>query len=256
LKLKKMDAKGNVARWAIVEDYPLLDAWVYDFGGRFVDNPYHPTKYMLDKPEFLAGIKFRADMILKYKIMPSPANLSQQGGIGTADMFANGQAAMMIGGIWKTPFIRRFKDLKWDVVLIPRVKGLPHAVVGGSSGYGIVTTSKNKDAAWRLVSFLASEDGQKQFGRSGLVQPAMKKVAESADFLDGQDPKNKKMLLKAVEYSVDVPVMENWAEVRRGIIYAELDKVWIGNETPEEAIAKILPQLPKHPPHPPEPRTK
>jgi ABC-type glycerol-3-phosphate transport system substrate-binding protein len=257
LKLKKVDAKGNVTQWAFTEDYVMPELWIYDFGGRFVDDPYAPTKYLVDQPEFLAGVKFRADLMLKYKVMPTPASLSQQGGIGTADMLANGQAAMMVSGIWKTPFFRQSKHLPdWDVTMIPRVKGVPRAVIGGSSGYGIVTTSKHKDEAWKLVSYLASADGQKLFAHTGLIQPALKAVANSPDFLDGQDPKNKKMLLKAVDYSIDIPLMPNWAEVRHGLIYAELDKVWAGTETPEQALENIKKQLANHPPEQVKPEGK
>jgi ABC-type glycerol-3-phosphate transport system substrate-binding protein len=257
LKLKKVDAKGNVTQWAFTEDYVMPELWIYDFGGRFVDDSYAPTKYLVDQPEFLAGVKFRADLMLKYKVMPTPASLSQQGGIGTADMLANGQAAMMVSGIWKTPFFRQSKHLPdWDVTMIPRVKGVPRAVIGGSSGYGIVTTSKHKDEAWKLVSYLASADGQKLFSHTGLIQPALKAVAQSPDFLYDQDPKNKKMLLKAVDYSIDIPLMPNWAEVRHGLIYAELDKVWAGTETPEQALENIKAQLAKHPPEQVKPEGK
>lgn len=248
LKLQKVDDKGNVTQWAFVEDYPLPDAWIYDFGGRFVDNVYNPTKYMVDQPGFLNGVKFRADLMLKYKVMPTPASLSQQGGVGTSDMFANGRTAMIMSGIWKVPMFRESKNLKWDVVMIPRVPGVPRAVVGGSSGYGIVTTSKHKESAWKLVKFLSGAEGQKLFAHTGLVQPSLKAVAQSPDFLDGQDPKNKKMLLKAVDYSIDVPLAKNWKEVQNGVIYSELDKVWIGNETPEAAIANLKVELLKHPP--------
>ena len=248
LKLKKVDDKGNVTEWAFVEAYPLPDAWIYDFGGRFVDSPYTPTKYMVDKPGFLNGVKFRADLMLKYKVMPTPAGLSQAGGVGTSDMFANGRAAMILSGIWKVPMFRQTPNLKWDVVMLPKPKGVARAVVGGASGYGIVTTSKHKDSAWKLIAFLSGAEGQKLFAHTGLVQPALKKVAESADFLDGKDPLNKKMLLKAVDYSIDVPLATNWKEVQNGVIYSELDKVWIGNETPEEAIDKLKVELLKHPP--------
>jgi multiple sugar transport system substrate-binding protein len=248
LKLQKLDDKKNVTQWGFVEAYPLPDAWIYDFGGRFVDNPYKPTKYMVDQPGFLNGVKFRADLMLKHKVMPTPASLQQAGGVGTSDMFAGGRAAMFMSGIWNVPLFRQTPNLKWDVVLIPQAKGVPRAVVGGSSGYGIVTTSKHKDSAWKLIAFLSGAEGQKLFAHTGLVQPALKKVAESADFLDGKDPLNKKMLLKAVDYSIDVPLATNWKEVQNGNIYTELDKVWIGNETAEEAIAKLKVELLKHPP--------
>jgi multiple sugar transport system substrate-binding protein len=245
--LTSRDAKGNTVRWGFADDWPLPEAWVYAFGGRFVDDPHHPTQYEINQPDFIKGVQFRADLINRYKVMPSPASLSQQGGVGTADMFERGKAALFLSGIWRTPLFRGIDKFKWDVVRTPRGKGKPLAVTGGSSAYGIVSTSKNKEAAWKLVAFLSGPDGQGQFARTGLIQPASKKIAQSPAFLDGKDPQNKKMLLTAVEYGIDEPIATNWREVKQGIIFPALDKVWMGSQTAAEAVAKLDEQLKKHP---------
>jgi multiple sugar transport system substrate-binding protein len=247
VKLTKRDAKGNTTQWGFVDDWAMPEVWIYALGGGFVDDPHNPTRYIITQPESVAGIQFRADMINKYKVMPSPASLSQQGGVGTSDMFVSGTAAMFLSGIWKTPMFRGIKNFKWDVVMSPQVSGAKRAVVGGSSGYGIVSTSKHKQAAWQLISFLSSPEGQKRFAATGLVQPALKRVAESPAFLDGKDPQNKKMLLKAVDYGIDMPIATNWREVEQGIIFPALDKVWMGKETAVEAAIKLDGELNKHP---------
>jgi ABC-type glycerol-3-phosphate transport system substrate-binding protein len=110
-----------------------------------------------------------------------------------------------------------------------------------------VSTSKRKEEAWKLAAFLASAEGQRKFAATGLVQPALKKVAESTDFLDGKDPKNKKMLLKAVAYGIDMPIATNWREVQQGIIFPALDRVWSGKETAAQAAAKLAGELRKRP---------
>jgi multiple sugar transport system substrate-binding protein len=247
-KLIQRDAKGNVQRWGFVDDWALPEAWIYAFGGGFVDNPHHPTRYTVTEPGFLKGVQFRADLMNRYKVMPNPANLTQQGGVGTSDLFLNGSAAMFLSGIWKTPMFRQIKGFKWDVVLMPHVPGVKRQVVGGSSGYGIVSTSHHKKEAWELIAFLSGPQGQAQFASTGLVQPALMKVAESSAFLDGQDPQNKKMLLKAVAYGVDQPIATNWREVQEAIIFPALDKVWMGEETADQAAAKLNEELKQHPP--------
>ncbi len=247
VKLTKRDAKGNVTQWGFVDDWGMPEAWIYAFGGGFVDDPHNPQKYLITEPEAVKGIQFRGDLMNKFKVMPGPASLSQQGGVGTSDMFVNATAAMFLSGIWKTPMFRGIKNFKWDVVMSPRVKGVKRAVIGGSSGYGIVSTSKHKREAWQLIAFLSSPEGQQKFADTGLVQPALKKVAESFAFLDGKDPLNKKMLLKAVEYGVDMPIATNWREVQQGIIFPALDKVWMGKETAVDAALKLGVELKKHP---------
>lgn len=247
VKLTKRDEKGNVTRWGFVDDWAMPEVWIYAFGGGFVDDPHHPKAYKITAPASVRGIQFRSDLMNKHKVMPGPASLSQQGGVGTSDMFVNGRAAMFLSGIWKTPLFRGIKDFSWDVAMSPRVPGVERAVVGGSSGYGIVSTSKHKKEAWLLAAFLASAEGQGKFAATGLVQPALKRTAESPAFLDGKDPQNKKMLLKAVAYGVDMPIATNWREVQQGILFPALDRVWSGKETAAQAAAKLDVELRKHP---------
>jgi len=245
-KVTQRDEKGRVTVWGYADDYPIPEQWMYAFGGRYTDDSHNPTKYTLNEPGFVKGVQFRADLMNKYKVMPSPASQTQQGLAGAADLFANGSAAMLLSGIWKVPMFRQSKDLQWDVVQAPHVPGVPRAVVGGSSGYGIISTSKHKDQAWKLVAYLSGPEGQAQMASTGLVQPALKKVAESPAFLDDKDPHHKKFLLTAVDYAVDDPMATNWREVKQGIIVPELDKVWIGAETAQQAVDKLTVALQKH----------
>ncbi len=248
IALTKRDAKGGTTQWGFADDWALSEAWIYAFGGRFVDDPQNPTKYMMDTPEFLNGVRFRGDLITKYKIMPSPANLSQQGGMGSSDLFANGTTAMFLSGIWKTPMFRTsIKNFKWDVAMFPKGPKGVRSLVGGGSGYGLLSTSKHKQEAWKLIAFLSSPEGQARFASTGQIQPARIAVANSPAFLDGKEPENKKMLFKAVDYGIDYPIVTNWREIQNGIIGPYLDRVWIGSDTAEVAVQKLNAELAKHP---------
>jgi ABC-type glycerol-3-phosphate transport system substrate-binding protein len=246
IKLTRKDAEGKVNRWGFVEDFPLPENWIYTFGGRFVDDPHHPTRYMVNKPEFLKGIRFIADLIHKHQVMPSPSQVLKDR-VSTSDMFTQGKAGMFLSGIWKTPLFREIRDFKWDIVPSPRAPWVSKTVIGGSSGYGMASTSKHKKEAWDLIAFLSGHDGQSEFATTGLVQPALIEAAQSPAFLDGQSPKNKNFLLRVVKYAIDDPLATNWLEVKRGIILPELDKVWNGEEAPERAVDNLWRELIKHP---------
>ncbi len=43
--------------------------------------------------------------------------------MGTGDLFINGNVAMFLSGIWKTPTFRQAKNFKWDVVMLPKGPG-------------------------------------------------------------------------------------------------------------------------------------
>ncbi len=248
-KVMKTDASGKVTRWGYVEDWPLFDAWVYDAGGSFTDDVKHPTKWTFaTDPNTLKGIQFRADLINKYKVMLPPSGLTAMGGMGTGDMFTNGTVAMFLSGLWKTPTFRRAKDLNWDVVMLPKSPSGFRGFSSGGSGYGILKSSANKKEAWDLVKYIAGQEGAKKLAATGLAQPAIMSVSNSPIFLDGQDPKNKKMILEAMKYVKYNPMCKNWLEVHDSIINPEMDKVWNGTETAEQAMENLKPLLEKNPP--------
>jgi ABC-type glycerol-3-phosphate transport system substrate-binding protein len=175
----------------------------------------------------------------KYKVMPSPANLTAMGGVGASDMFVNGTAAMFISGIWKTPQFRDIKTFDWDVALFPKGPGGTRGYQSGGSGYGILSTSKHKKEAWKLVSYLAGPEGEKKMSTTGLVQPALMSVANSPVFLDGQAPKNKKILLKAEPYGIFMPLMVNWQEVYQGNVIPTFDNLWLGKTDAAGAVSQL-----------------
>ncbi len=247
-KLVKKDAKGNVTRWGFVDDWPMVEPWVYDFGGSYVDNVKHPTKWTFaTDPNTLQGVQFRDDLINKYKFMMPPSSLSAMGGMGTGDMFTNGTVAMFLSGIWKTPTFRLAKDFKWDVVMLPKGPGSIRGFGTGGSGYGILKTSTHKKEAWELVKYISGDEGEKMLAQTGLAQPALMKEAETT-FLDNQDPRNKKMLLDAVKYVKYPPLCKNWSEVNLSLIGPELEKVWNGSESATEAMEHLKPVLEQNAP--------
>src|SRR5207245_2443787 len=100
-------------------------------------------------------------------------------GNGAESMFANGQIAMMASGIWHTPNFLEHKDLDFDVVEFP--KG-PRDMQGwgcGGSGYAMAKGCKNKEKAWIVIKELTGEAIVSKMAATGLVQPALIKVAES-----------------------------------------------------------------------------
>ncbi|HVZ80372.1 MAG TPA: sugar ABC transporter substrate-binding protein [bacterium] len=249
MKLVKTDASGKVTRWGFVDDWPMFDTWVYDAGGSYTDNVKHPTKWTFaTDPNTLKGIQFRADMMNKYKFMLPPSGLTAMGGMGTGDMFTNGTVAMFLSGIWKTPTFRMAKDLKWDVVMVPKNNNGYRAFTTGGSGYGILKTSEHKNEAWELVKYISGEEGAKKLAATGLAQPAIMSAANSPLFLDGKDPQNKKMLFEAMKYVKYFPMCKNWFEVHDSIMGPELEKVWNGTETAEAAMEHLKPLLEKNPP--------
>jgi multiple sugar transport system substrate-binding protein len=248
-RVMKTDATGKVTRWGFIDEWPIWDAWVYDAGGSFADDVKKPTKWTFaTDSNSLRGIQFRSDLMNKYKVMPQPAGLAAMGGVGTADMFENGSAAMYFSGLWKVPQFSEIKDFKWDVVMFPKNPEGYRGFSTGGSGYGILKSCKHKQEAWELVKYISGAEGAQALAGTGLAQPAIMSVANSPTFLNGQDPQNKKMILDAMQYVKYNPMCKNWFEVHDSIMGPELDRVWNGTETAKEAMQSLRPELDKNPP--------
>jgi ABC-type glycerol-3-phosphate transport system substrate-binding protein len=240
-ELTKKDDTGRVTQYGF-----YTWAWknfIYGFGGALVDNVESPTKTLLAEPKSIEGMQFYANLINVYGVMPTPVALTNMG-MGIDRLFAKGQLAMFGSGIWETPGLRNY-DFDWDVAMFPRAKDGTHAFGTGGSGYAMLKTSKNKQAAWEVLKALTGVKGQEAFARGGLAQPSRKAVAEGEFWAkDTQSkPANKKMLNEAVKHAVYSPFNERWREIEEKIISPKLDLIFSGKKTAKEVFTAIQPEI-------------
>ena len=242
-KLVKKDAAGNITRFAFVDPYGINAVnFVLSNGGYFTDSADHPTRMTLDSPEAMQAFRFRWDLIYTYHVSPTMSELQNFAfGSGAENMFMNGQTAMMGSGVWHTPHFLQKKDLDFDVVEFPKgPKGLKGWSSGGS-GYAICKSSKHKDLAWQIIRQLAAESSISGLAATGMIQPALIKLANSDTFLKSPGPANKGILLNMTDHSHFSPFFANWGEIYYGVLGPALDPVWMGKTTPE----KVLPGITK-----------
>ena len=162
-------------------------------------------------------------------------------------MFARGEAAMILFGLWKTPRFREIREFAWDAAMIPREpSGILDFSLGGSA-YAVWSGSRNKDAAWRFLKYASGEEGSRRLSADGLSQPARIKIAESDVFLDDKDPRNKRLVLGAMKRGKYPPLCRNWTAVK-AVIESALAPAWEGTKTLEEVLESLRPVLDENPP--------
>jgi len=247
-KLVKVDATGRVIRWGFIEAWSMVENWVYNAGGTMADDPKQPTRWTLAQdPKSLQGLQFRWDLIHKHKVMPPTSIWLGDDDRVAGEMFAEGKAAMILHGFWKTPRFREIRDFPWDVALLPKDRAGHRNYVLSGSAYGIPRTSRKKQAAWKFVKYISAGEGAMKLAADGLVQPALEKLAQSEAFLDGKDPQNKRILLAAMKQGKYTPLCLNWPEIEL-MILRELAPAWEGRESVEDALKRLGPMLDKNPP--------
>ena len=239
-ELTKKDGSGRITQYGF-----YTWAWqnfIYGNGGGLVDDVKNPTKTRLDDDHSIMGLQFYADLSNLYEAMPTPTAFTNFG-MGVDRMFANGRIAMFLSGIWETPQFRNYK-FDWDAVMFPKNDKGVRAFGTGGTGYAILKSSKHKKEAWEVVKALTGPDGQRQFAKRGLAQPARISVAKSDAFAgDNAAPKNKKMLNEAVQYVVFSPFHPKWREIEEKYIRPKLDLVFNGKKTAEEAAREMAPEI-------------
>ncbi len=238
-ELTKKDDAGNVTQYGF---YGW--AWqnfVYGNGGGLVDDVKNPKKLMLNTPEAIDGLQFYADLSNLYNVMPTPLAF-RNFGMGADRMFANGRIAMFLSGIWETPQFRNY-NFDWDVVMFPKNDKGVRAFGTGGTGYALLRSSKNKKAAWEVIKALTGPEGQTQFAKRGLAQPARISVAQSDAFAGNSEPPlNKKMLNEAVGHVVFSPFHPEWREIEEKYISPKLDLIFNGKKKAAEALKELAPE--------------
>ena len=209
-------------------------------GADYVDNTDHPTRMTLDDPKALEAIAFRYALIQKYHVSPDPSQIMTASlASGQMDMFLNGQVAMLSSGIWQTPRFLQDKNLDFDVVEFPHGPQGGKGWGTGGSGYALSKTCKNKDLAWLVIKEITSAASVSQLAETGMIQPALRDLANSDVFLKAPGADHKAILLEMPKYSHYQPFTTDWDEILNGMLTPGLDPVWLGTKTPEEVVPKL-----------------
>ena len=133
---------------------------------------------------------------------------------------------------------------KWDVAVLPAcpnpASGEGRAVISNSVSYATAAKGKNKELAMDFLAFLASEEGQRIQGESGVAIPAYNGLEETwvKTFADNGYEINVGNLIPMFDYSVKYvnnPSRPTW-EPR--VEQAVLD-IYAGIVSTEEGIENI-----------------
>jgi ABC-type glycerol-3-phosphate transport system substrate-binding protein len=241
-KLTQRDAQGRVTRWGFADAYDIqFENFLFSNGADWVDNTDHPTRMTLDSPRALQAIQFRWDLIHKYGVSPDPSQIQTfSPSTGQVDMFANGKVAMMVSGIWQTPRFLENKNLDFDVVEFPAG---PHGQKGwgsGGSGYALSRTSQHKELAWTVIKEMTSSEAVSRLSETGMIQPALEKLAHSDVFLKSPGPAHKAILLEMPRYSHYQPFLKDWNEILYGTWGPAMDPVWLGQKKPGDVVPGLV----------------
>lgn len=117
------------------------------------------------------------------------------------------------------------------------------ASVANGVAHGMPRSSAHKEAAWTLIAYLSGPEGQRRLAQSGTSIPARRDVAHSADFLGaGRPDVDRTVFLESLEIARPLPFTAGLARWGSDVLKA-LDRVWLGERTPTEALNEVAPSV-------------
>jgi multiple sugar transport system substrate-binding protein len=207
--------------------------WVWQAGGDIFNED--KTQCTLDAPEAIEGLQFMQDLVLVHEVAPSAQDLADQ---DQQAMFISGRLAThfaargSLGAVCDAPF-------RFDAAVVPQGKTRLARTNDGPTA--LWSGSKNKDAAFQLLAFLCSEEGQRlKIKDTGFAFPSWKSLTEEdwfEGFQCGQASGTGINTAFRTEIEEELvrtwPTHPRWPEIVTAI-NTEIDALFLGEKTAEQ----------------------
>ena len=236
------DGDGMTDQWGFVTDTGMnrIGSWIYGNGGGILNED--KTQCVLDQPAAVGALEFLTGMMFDDKVAPSKAEL---GDLSAKEMFSSGKAGMYVCGGWRVLGFRDITDFGWDIAPIPLS---PHSGTRGTVvdtvSWSIAKNTQYPDAAWELLKFFTGEVGQVRMAQGGTATPSMVKYAQSADFLDPNQPPEHRSVL--IDYTPD-EVYTYPAIPKMGKMWdawnQELSEMWLGQKSVKDSVSAFCERI-------------
>jgi multiple sugar transport system substrate-binding protein len=247
-KALTVEKDGKRVQWGVSFQtfYLFWEPWVWSAGGRFY-SPDH-SKFLLNSPPSVEGLQFYLDLRYKHHVAPTPEEAQDRGAF---TMFLNGQTGMIVDGRWRVPTLKARAKFDFDVVPFPRGKAGSIVDIDGS-GWVMAAGTRNPEAAWKLLSFLAGPEAIQIFTKTGLIIPARgvdvknveKSIQNLKDFFVPPPPKSQHFFLTVNKTARPTETFERWNEALQ-LINKALEPVWQGKAELKAALDGVAPQVQK-----------
>ena len=150
---------------------PFWSMWLWLDGGDVLDPTGKRATGYLDGPKSVEAMQFLVDLMLKYRVAPTPKETAAAG----QNMFRSQRAAMDLKGHWMMIDFRS-DGIDFGAVSLPTNTGRRVTVIY-ESGLAITTKAKHPDLAWEYIKYMTAKDVQIRRVASGLAISANKDAA-------------------------------------------------------------------------------
>lgn len=198
--------------------------------GAIFDGAGKPT---MDSKANLGALTYMADNVLKYKVSPSPAEMSGQ---ASEDLFKNGQLAMVHTGIWEFADFNK-ASFKWNIQVEPGNK--QKATHFFANGFAVSNKSSNKEAAYKFARYMSASKKVANIRiKSSWELPALNDKKILAPYLKQTPPTSRDVVFKSLNYLTLPPVASGFSKMSDATD-SEFQKVLNKTESPKDALNNL-----------------
>ncbi len=231
------DGKPDVFAIGGIEE--IWDIVIWSFGGEYISKD--GKKGYFNTPEVKKSFKFLKDLMYKYKIAPTPAELAQ-GGVdkqqNARNLFMMGKIAMYIIGLWVVPEFRK-ASFQWDIA--PVFKGKRRVTKLVTAGWSIGRNSKHKEIAWKLVKYLSGKEAQLYQTKLGRDPSGLKSIFKQYLLLDPDKPPfNRSVIEKSIKFGRFEHYFSHHEEIKNSIISLYLETIFLKKDSDVDKICKEI----------------
>ena len=153
-------ADGGTGGWNILP-------WIWSNGGALTNDDYTKATGYINGAASVQAVQMLADLY-KEGAIPNII-LGAQGGLATSDGVPKGNYAMTLDGPWMNPiWSGSYPKFKPTEAAVPAGAAGSISVVGGED-INMISTTKNKDAVEKFISFMLSPDAQLDMTKVGQL---------------------------------------------------------------------------------------
>lgn len=222
--------------------YAMLYPGLWSNGGGIVSRD--GTEFLMDKPESIDFIQKLSDLIHKEHVMPyTDPSATAGAGFVPPVMLANGQLGFYFTGQWELLDLAKM-DFPLGVGALPILKEPAQMYCSGANV--VFKASKHPDEAWKLTKWMMTPDKTLALYTDGLWMPTKSSWYTNQTDLDKWTDNEvhpagyKGVVVDSMEIAkIDRsgPV-KNFLRIWNEAVAPQLDRVWIGEDTAEEAMKK------------------
>jgi multiple sugar transport system substrate-binding protein len=193
------------------------------------------TACALTEPGSIAGLEFMRKLFLDDKVATAPGI---EGGVSETDFLA-GNVGMFPNGRWMTPAMRDNAKFDWGVVEMPQGEVKSTWLFWGP--YVVSAKTQYPEQAWTVLKALTSPEVQSKVAALGSNIPSNKAQAAVDAFLNSTPPADNTPFIASAAFSqAEIPLFTgNWGDIVNGIYQPNIDQLFAGTMTAEEAAQAI-----------------